>query len=387
MDNNIEKYYINKITGRLVKSNSKLANKLIKTGELQKHKCLYNTRSAKICLNQLFNRYPGIFHPPSSFTKIPRTYKSGEWRGFVIDSNFNKGEAVENKMVKIIGAINSWGELSRLKEPVFRNPKNIIIIKDPTGYLEKKITHINVKIIDNKFIIKQLDTGIPVLDDIKSINLIYNPVHNDFVPILKSDMNVIEQIEFLNSLNNVLITRQLSMMSSKYVIGVIVINNELRGVVTNDNRLIKMQKGLTEIPITNYLRLKITDEEFEMYAKYPPLKKYNKILKDLEKQPDENANNLFELIWDPLWKRSKILINRSIITSSSIITSPKQNEQIKTNNLLKMENEIEDKSTDEIITLESIDIDLKENKQPELKKSKESIDLIADKNNNIIGYM
>lgn len=419
--NDIENYYINKETGRLVKSSSKSAKELMKSGKLQKHKCLFNIKSAKVCLNQLLSRYPGIVHPPSSFTKIPKTYTRGEWRAFIIDSEFNKDANANTNanFVKIIGTINSWGELRRLNQELVIKSKNIIIVRDPTKHLERVIKENNVEIksIDNKFIVKQLQTAVPVLDDIDSINLIYNPVHNDFIPILRQNMDITQQIELLNFLNNMLIT-QILPSENNTIAGVVIFEKELSGVVTKDNKLIKITKdnkllAQENLSISNFLRLKISQEKFLESAKFPPLKRYNKIINGLQQPPKQNMNEQFELIWDPLWKRSKVLIVGHRPHTAVTDTQRVANEQHKSS-LFKMEDEIDDKMTDEIVSLESIDVGLKDDVASEIQENKnkalslESIEvglkdmdlkeqfqpknnnlssLIVDKKDNILGYI
>ena len=77
-------YYINPITGRVIKSNSKMFEKLKKRRFIvQKDACLYDLNSAKKCLSSIINKYNGLVYPSSNFMNIPSTYhKRFKAKGF-----------------------------------------------------------------------------------------------------------------------------------------------------------------------------------------------------------------------------------------------------------------------------------------------------------------
>lgn len=390
-------YYINPKTGRLIKSTSKNVRNLRKRGTpLEKDKCLYNLNSAKKCLNRLLNYYPNLVHLPSSFIKIPKTYEKGEWRGFIVDEK------------KILAVVNKWGEIKKCLLDNFDNKRaNILKISDPTGYLINIVKNNLIdfpKVTQNELNkIKEQITSDKILST-DSLNIIYNPVHHDFIPILKSNMNKDEQIELLNFLNNLLISKNLQFIdnTSNYIIGVVVLENKLRGIVTYDNKLIKLQGNIEEklkgLDYSQFLQLKnISLQEFERNAKFPKLKNYNDIIKSLSQLKNTNYNNIFELVWDPLWKASKILIKTYQKQKEQQIQ--KQQEQIEFKKLeqieSKREQQLQEQKIEPAISLESIMVELEDDKSTdeiltidteEMGQEDEKLKLLIDQNDNIIGY-
>ena len=123
--NRIPKFYLNPVSGRVIKSSGKTYAELKKHGyTVKKERCLYNVKSAKKCLVKLLTIYKNDIYPPSNFTDIPKTFKSGKIRGFITNKNKDY----------IIGYIDKKGKIYKLKNYV-KNPKNIPTILDSSNTL------------------------------------------------------------------------------------------------------------------------------------------------------------------------------------------------------------------------------------------------------------
>jgi len=112
------KFYINPLTSRMIKSTARTFKKLKKEQYvIDKHKCLYNVKSAERCFNKLLKLYPDIIYPSSNFIDIPKTYKRRSIRAFIGDKK------------KIKGYIDKTGKKYRLKKSIYKN-KRVPIVKD-----------------------------------------------------------------------------------------------------------------------------------------------------------------------------------------------------------------------------------------------------------------
>jgi hypothetical protein len=196
MNKNNPRFYINPITGRLIKSNGKIYKNLKhRRFSIDKDKCLYNITTAKHCLERVLKLYPNIVHPPSSFINIPKTFKHGNIRAFIKHKN------------RIIGFINKFGKKHRLHKPI-RTSKNLPLVQDHHDILPNILK--NYKTInkdEQKIVEKQIQKGEP-LQSPENMKFLFNPLQNDFIPI-NSNINKQESQEIINTINKELVPKQL----------------------------------------------------------------------------------------------------------------------------------------------------------------------------------
>jgi len=179
------KFYLNPITGRVIKSTGYVYKKLKRNGyNPKKHICVYDIKTAEKCLKKIMKLYPSIY-PPSSFIKIPKTYEQGIARSFIkIDD-------------KIVGYIDKYGNINILSKNIITN-KNLQIVSDPMNKLKEVISSIpkNDK-TDYEKIIDQIKYE-PIIKSDHQI--IYNPIQNDFIPSNKP-LEKQEQLKLIDTIN------------------------------------------------------------------------------------------------------------------------------------------------------------------------------------------
>ena len=225
-----DRFYLSPFSGRVIKSTGKLFEMLRSEGYLvDKHKCFYNIKSAKKCLDKLFDLYPAL-QPPTKFRNLSKTYKKGKARGFIQDK----------KTSNIIGFVNKKGEIQKLKTPIPSKNKNFIKIQDPMKMLDKiieKTPQISAKM--QKEIELQFKKDEPILEN-NDKTLIYNPIQNDIIPVDENLSNE-EQKILLETINEILIPEELPPITkSSKISGLIRENDTIVGIVTTDNDIKKI---------------------------------------------------------------------------------------------------------------------------------------------------
>ena len=245
--NKNNRFYVNPSTGRTIKSGSKTFKSLKqKKIKINKHRCLYDINSAKQCLKNILNKYAGIY-PPSSFINIPLTLdKRGELdyiRAFIRDKDLLKG------------FIKKDGSLYKFRKNIkFDKNKKYPIVK----YASKN---------DNKKLLEKLDSeGIKVTKKIQkkinkfiydvnprcdTINILYNPIQQDFIPIneKKGKMPFSDRKKILDEINNTLIPSKLQGVFDSSISGILKSSkneNNILGYVDDKNN-IKLFKEPVEI--------------------------------------------------------------------------------------------------------------------------------------------
>ena len=191
----ITKFYINPISGRIIKSSGKIFRKLKKKKySLKKEPCLYNIKSAKKCLSKLLKRYPNIVYPSSNFINIPKTYHINTIRGL---------RAFIRENDTIIAFINKHGIIYRLKKPIYiiNENQSIPIVIDYYNNLPqiiKKLPKINSTMQ------KKVEYQLKNIKSLKNSYILYNHVQKDFIPINKK-MDQSEHDKILRIFNNNLV--------------------------------------------------------------------------------------------------------------------------------------------------------------------------------------
>lgn len=203
----ITKFYINPITGRMIKSSGKtfknLKNK--KKYSFEKEHCLYNIKSAKKCFSKLLKIYPDVVYPSSNFINIPKTYNGNSVKGlrvFIQDNN------------NIIGFVDKKGNIYRLNKYINLNDiqnKYIPTVIDYYNILPKiikKLPKINANI--QKKILHQINNIKPL----KNAHVLFNHVQKDFIPI-NTKMSKKDHDKILNIFNDNLIKSSQKMIDIK----------------------------------------------------------------------------------------------------------------------------------------------------------------------------
>ena len=232
MTKSTPKYYISPVSGRLIKSNAKTYDDLKRRRfNIDKEPCLYNVRSAHKCLNKLLRLYPDIVHPSSNFIDIPKTYKHGNVRAFIKDKK------------RVIGYVDKFGNKHRLYKPI-HTKRPIPVVHDSFNVLAdilEKQDKISEK--DQKTIEKQIIKGEPLTES-KNINILFNPIQNDFIPI-KTKLADDEKREIINTINKELIPTQLppiTMFSN--ISGIIKEYDTIVGIINKDNVIQKFPEPI-----------------------------------------------------------------------------------------------------------------------------------------------
>ena len=175
------RFYINPLSNRTIKSSGKIFQNLRKNKfVINKHKCLYNINSAKRCLKQILNKYSNVY-PPSSFVNIPLTLsRDGELdyiRAFIKDKT------------QLKGFITKDGSLYKFRKSIpYDIKKKYPFIKYADKNDSKKLLE-RLETEGNKVTKKMQQKINKYLYNIKprcdSINILYNPLQKDFIPINK----------------------------------------------------------------------------------------------------------------------------------------------------------------------------------------------------------
>ena len=111
------RFYLNPITGRLIKSTGRVYKRLKQDSILiSRDKCMYNNKSAQHCLIKLLTLYPNVY-PPSNFIKIPKTHKRGSIRAFIKDP----------RKKYLVGYINKFGKPFRFQLSLPGLPCNLLL--------------------------------------------------------------------------------------------------------------------------------------------------------------------------------------------------------------------------------------------------------------------
>jgi len=224
------RFYINPLTGRMIKSTAKIFKKLKREKYvIDKHKCLYNIKSAERCFNKLFKLYPDIVYPSSNFIDIPKTYKRGSIRAFIGDKK------------KLNGYIDKTGKKYKLQKNI-KNIKRVPIVKDLNDNLKNivdklpEIDNLQQKIVEDQI---KYDKPIKRIDD---INIIFNPLQNDFVSVNKK-INKEEIQNILEIVNGELIPKKLIPISKDFdYAGIIKDNENIYGLVDTSNQIKRFDK-------------------------------------------------------------------------------------------------------------------------------------------------
>lgn len=234
MGRSTPKFFINPISGRLIRSNAKTYKSLKRHRyKIEKHPCLYNITSAHKCLNRILRLYQDIIYPSSNFIEIPRTYKNGEARAFI--------KHTDDPNV-IVGYIDKYGNKHKLHTPLnvdkpvpevydkFNILNTILYKKDSISYKDQ----INIQ--------KQLE-----LDPIQhpeNIIIIFNPIQNDFIPT-KIKLSDEERQHIINSINKELIPKRLPPITPLSSISAVVKQYDyIVAIIDKDNTIQKLPEPI-----------------------------------------------------------------------------------------------------------------------------------------------
>ena len=252
---NTPRFYLNPITGRLIKSTASTFKDLKKRRfRIDKDSCFYNTASAKKCMERLLRLYPNLFYPSSNLIDIPKTFKHGKARAFI-----------KNNKNKIIGYIDKKGKKHRLFKPIY-SKKKLPIVYDSFNVLPMILEKQKPISSDNQHIIeKQILKSEPLTE---SVNILFNPLQNDFIPT-KSNISEDEKKYIINTINQEIIPSQLPPISiSLNISGIIKDQDYLIGIVDTNNQIKRFSQPIKIINISKKQsdRLEVIPESISDYT-------------------------------------------------------------------------------------------------------------------------
>lgn len=237
------KFYINPDTGRLIKSTGRVFRNLRKHRvHVDKHVCLYNTKSVERCIKKILTLYPDTLYPPSSLIEIPKTFDHGSIRAFIKDTQTGM----------IIGYIDKRGHKFRLQQPI-ENVTDVPIVQDHYNVLASLVKSLQpIHPTEQTVVESHLITHKP-LNDSQNIIILFNPLKNDFIPInaTKTTLDHHNVRDVLRIMNQELIPKNLFPIRPDYdIAGIVRDDSVLYGIVDINNRIKRFQEP---IPIDSYL--------------------------------------------------------------------------------------------------------------------------------------
>ena len=250
-------YYINPISGRVIKSSSKMFKELEKKKlYLYKDTCLYDISSAKKCLSSIILRYKGLVHPSSNFMNIPSTYnKKYKAKGFI------KNRAKTH----VSGFINKKGKVYKLHPEILlplHKITEVVSLEHHLPILYNKIETSNKATKrEHSQIISQLNS-----EPIKNLTLLFNPIQDDIIP-LEHTVPYKDHDEIIKQVNEYLIPTELQSIKDTNISGIIT-NETIKGNkptkilgFTNTNN--ETKKFKIPIDIENYILPDYFNEEID----------------------------------------------------------------------------------------------------------------------------
>ena len=313
-------FYINPLTGRLIRSDTTLFKELKRRRfRIDKDECLYNITSAKRCLKKILKKYKDKIYPSSNFTDIPSTYhriknKRAKARGFIKSKN--------KKHIK--GYIDKKGKLYKLPKPIKIPNKSIPEVETIPEHLNLLYNKLNTNAEisstrDVKDIKEQLETE-PLTKD---INILHNPIQDDFIPI-KKDLSASHKKELITDMNNSLVPKRLKSFNKTNIAGIILdsytLPTQIIGYTDTNNNTIKfdipIKISVLNTPIDKIPQVEIKSNELDnvmdasQKAKTDFLNNINKNCAQNE-QLDEKTKKCYpceyyNLIWDDEFKKCKL---------------------------------------------------------------------------------
>lgn len=258
-EQNSPRFYINPVTGRLIKSSGKIYNELkqIQKEEtkfsIEKHKCLYNVKSAERCLTKILKLYPNVVYPPSSFIEIPKTFRHKNIRAFIQDKKTNA----------FIGYIDKTGSKFKLYKPIkYDNNNNIPVVYDNYNVLSNIVDKIDPISFDEQLhlekdlIIQKREKEYNNNNNQKDVILLFNPLKNDFIPI-NTTMDTVELENILKIFNRELLPQQLPPInhnSNSSLSGFVKDETYIYGIVDTNNSIKRFKNPIDLQQLQNQIQ-------------------------------------------------------------------------------------------------------------------------------------
>lgn len=294
------RFFMSPISGRIIMSSGRTYKKLKEKGfVLDRHKCLYNIKSAQSCMATILAHYPSLAYPPSDLMDIPRTYRHGVVRSFISNGK------------EVLGFIDKKGNIAKLRKaiPLQKMP----IVEDPTHTLPavlNKLKPVQKKV--QKAVEEQVREG-ELIRAPDTMVMVYNPVHNHFVP-LREKIPKNEQLRLIDTINKTLVPESLPPIIPEGRVAGIVEDkgnmNKSAGVVTVDNQLVMLDtpsiaKGVNVVKVHTP----------EAHAKEKPLDEKEALLREVQcikgQQYDIHKSRClpceqYGLVWDDAFGKCRI---------------------------------------------------------------------------------
>lgn len=238
-------FYINPITDRLIKKDSKTYRELkSRHFKLKKSPCLYNKKSAKKCLEKIIKHYPKLPMPSKTLPNDITVIRNGD--GLVH------------------GVVNGNGQIYKLEYPIkvkTKVPELITVSENHTEILNNKLNSsdiLSVEYVQNKL------NNVPIGE-----NVLYNPLQDNYLPVVTTPV--------LNEINKHVIPETLPVNDGS--VAALIRNqvnlDEITGYINEKNEALKL---------STTLNLKISELQKE-------LSKKNTEIEDLKKEIKTKINS------------------------------------------------------------------------------------------------
>lgn len=245
----METFYINPITERTIKKNSKTYSDLkSRHFKLKKSPCLFNEKAAKKCLKKINKYYPNLPVPLPSKTL------------------FNDITVIRNETGEVHGVVSENGQMYKLEYPIkveIKVPELITVSDNHREILNNKLN--SSDIIGSEYIKDKIDKINP------GENVMYNPLHDNYIQGVVTE-------PILKEINNKVIPETLPVTGLIGVSGVIRNKDnldEITGYINEKNQALKL---------TSILNSKVSELQKKLNTK-------NSEINELKKEIQEKINS------------------------------------------------------------------------------------------------
>ncbi len=286
-------YFINPKTKRV--------NKIKETSykKFSKERCLYNKRSVKSCINKISKRYPNINAPLSlstPFKTYPALHQLTPATAFIVLKN------------KICGFVNQAGHTFRFDNclSIKGSFRKFPIVHGDFRQLKSLLRRSEHVYKDIELVEEQLK-----LTAIKNAHLIYNHLHNDFIPVY-GYLTPVKISKILSLFEKKLVPITLpKYINSESISGIVVNGDKIIGYVSPDNSIHKFDIGvsidtklISKKILTDIPTIQIEDSILEQ-ATTSPLNDFLSEIKLLDSIPQSDCFK-YRLEWDPKYQQCRV---------------------------------------------------------------------------------
>ena len=287
-------YFINPKTKRV--------NKIKKTSvkKFEKDRCLYNKNSVKNCMTQISKKYPNIYAPLSlkqPFKTYPVLHQLTPAVAFFVEND------------EIIGFVNQKRKVYKLETNIKIKSyfRKFPIVYGDTRYISVLVKKSGVVYKNLQKLKEQLQ-----LVAIRNANLIYNHLHEDFIPII-GRMTPKKVSKILDLFTKNLIPVSLpSVIENGKISGLVFNKNKLVGYVSPNNSIHKLELNTSEIKNHNIPSIEIEDKILGAINTDSNLNDFLSSMKLLDNIKKEDCSK-YKLEWDEKYGQCRVRVGEPLI--------------------------------------------------------------------------